>query len=319
MPLDNNPPGLTQVLAATGQKACTLAFVLAQNNSTCAPAWDGGAAAVSSGDAVTSQINARRAAGGEVSVWFCGYGGINLGQVCGHASATAAAEQLVINAYGLHALDFDLEEPEIENSGADRQRARRPSSAPRRSSSAVTRAFTSPSRSRPRRAERTISASSCSTRRTASASCRATLRSRPSTAASAARPARSRLRDFNTQLMSTFGWSSATADSREGVSSMNGRTDSAEYFYQSDFQQVLSFAGSSGMPRYTFWSANRDRERNPPGNSGSLSGTCSSVAQNDWDFTRFTAQFAGAPRRRPRCFHDRGNFSANTSKKLPRS
>ncbi|MGE5286817.1 MAG: hypothetical protein ACM3ML_06350, partial [Micromonosporaceae bacterium] len=39
MPLDNSPPALTQVLAATGQKAYTLAFVLAQNNSACAPAW----------------------------------------------------------------------------------------------------------------------------------------------------------------------------------------------------------------------------------------------------------------------------------------
>ena len=72
---------------------------------------------------------------------------------------------------------------------------------------------------------------------------------------------------------------------------MNGRTDSAEYFYQSDFQTVLNFAESNGMSRYTFWSANRDRQCNPPDNNGSLSGTCSSVPQSDWDFTKIVVQF----------------------------
>src|SRR6266568_5105664 len=39
-------------------------------------------------------------------------------QVCGSASATAAAEQAVINKYSLHAIDLDLEEPEYENTTA---------------------------------------------------------------------------------------------------------------------------------------------------------------------------------------------------------
>src|ERR1700733_3694724 len=73
---------------------------------------------------------------------------------------------------------------------------------------------------------------------------------------------------------------------------MNGRTDSAEYFYQSDFQTVLSFAQSNGLGRYTFWSVNRDRECNPPSNNGSLSSECSSVTQNAWDFTAYTVAFA---------------------------
>jgi chitinase len=75
---------------------------------------------------------------------------------------------------------------------------------------------------------------------------------------------------------------------------MNGRTDSAEYFYQSDFQTVLSFAENNHLARFTFWSVNRDRQCNPPDNNGALSGTCSSVPQNDWDFTRIIVQFAGA-------------------------
>jgi chitinase len=75
---------------------------------------------------------------------------------------------------------------------------------------------------------------------------------------------------------------------------MNGRTDSAEYFYQSDFQSVLSWAESNGLGRYSFWSVNRDRQCNPPNNNGTLSGSCSSVPQNSWDFTKYDAEFAGA-------------------------
>ena len=78
--------------------------------------------------------------------------------------------------------------------------------------------------------------------------------------------------------MSTFGWSSSQAYAHEGFSGMNGRSDSAEYFYQSDFQTVLSFAESSGMSRFTFWSVNRDRECSPPDN-GYTSSECSSVTQ----------------------------------------
>jgi chitinase len=100
------------------------------------------------------------------------------------------------------------------------------------------------------------------------------------------------LQDFNAQLVSTFGWSSSAAYAHEGFSGMNGRTDDAEYFYQSDFQTVLSFAQSAGLGRYTFWSVNRDRECNPPDNNGDLSSECSSVTQNPWDFTAYTVAFA---------------------------
>ncbi|MEV4255881.1 hypothetical protein AB0J52_22220, partial [Spirillospora sp. NPDC049652] len=40
MPLDNDPPDLSQVMAATSQKSFELAFILASGNS-CSPAWDG--------------------------------------------------------------------------------------------------------------------------------------------------------------------------------------------------------------------------------------------------------------------------------------
>jgi chitinase len=54
-----------------------------------------------------------RSDGGDVIVSAGGYNGTKLGQVCGTATAAAAAAayQQVINTYELHAFDFDLEEP----------------------------------------------------------------------------------------------------------------------------------------------------------------------------------------------------------------
>ncbi len=53
-----------------------------------------------------------------MSVSIGGYGGTKLGQTCGTPAATAAAYQQVVSKYALKAIDFDLEEPEYENAAA---------------------------------------------------------------------------------------------------------------------------------------------------------------------------------------------------------
>jgi chitinase len=290
MPLDNTPPDLTQVMAATGEKAFVLAFVLAENGSTCAPAWDGGSSVVSSSDAVATQINALRAAGGDVAVSFGGYNGTKLGQVCGSASATAAAEQTVINAYGLHAIDLDLEEPEYESSSAIANELGA-AQILQQNNPGIYISVTIPG---------TTSGTGWFGEQLLDEA--KTLGFTPNAFTimpfdggfSGASSQISAAEAFNSILTSTFGWSSATAYAHEGISSMNGRTDSAEYFYQTDFQSVLTWAESVGLGRYSYWSVNRDRECNPPDNNGTLSGSCSSVTQNSWDFTKYDAEFAGA-------------------------
>jgi chitinase len=284
--LDSNAPDLPTVMSATGQKAFDMAFILADNGS-CSPAWNG-TDPVSSDTQVASVINAVRSSGGDVIVSMGGYNGTKLGQVCGSASATAAAYQQVITKYGLHAFDFDLEEPEIENSSAIANE---------------------------------LGAAQILQQNNPGLFVSVTIPSTPTGANyfggllldeakslnftpndytimpfdngfSGGSSQVTALKDFNAQLVSTFGWTSAQAYAREGFSGMNGRTDSAEYFYQSDFQTVLSFAESAGLGRYTFWSVNRDRQCNPPDNNGQLSSECSSVPQNPWDFTAYTAAFA---------------------------
>ncbi len=283
--LDSTAPNVGQVMSATGQKAFDMAFILA-NGSSCSPSWDA-SDPVSSDTQVAAVISQIRSASGDVIVSAGGYNGTKLGQVCGSASATAAAYQQVITTYGLHAFDFDLEEPEIENSTAIAYELGAAQILQREDPGLF------------------ISITMPSTTTGANYFGQLLLNEAKSLGFtpnnytimpfdggfSGGSSQVTALQDFNAQLVSTFGWTSAQAYAHEGFSGMNGRTDSAEYFYQSDFQTVLAFAESSGLSRYTFWSVNRDRECNPV-NNGVTSSDCSSVTQNPWDFTAYTVAFA---------------------------
>jgi chitinase len=291
--LDSNGPDLGTVMAATGQKAFEMAFILADGG--CVPAWNG-TDPVSGDTQVAAVINEVRSDGGDVIVSAGGYNGTKLGQVCGTAAATAAAYQQVINTYGLHAMDFDLEEPEIENSAAIANELGA-AQILQRNNPGLFISVTIPSVA--------TGANYFGQQLLDEAK---TLGFTPDNYTimpfdggfNGGSSQVAALQDFNAQLVSTFGWSSSQAYAHEGFSGMNGRTDAAEYFYQGDFQTVLSFAQSVGLGRYTFWSVNRDRECNPPGNNGNLSSECSSVTQNSWDFTAYTVAFAkSAPVTKP--------------------
>jgi chitinase len=284
--LDSSAPDLGQVMSATGQKAFDMAFILA-NGGSCSPAWDG-TDPVSSDTQVASVINEVRSDGGDVIVSAGGYNGTKLGQVCSSAATTAAAYQQVITTYGLHAFDFDLEEPEIE------------------SSTAIANELGAAQILQQEDPGLFISITMPSTTTGANYFGGLLLDEAKSLGFtpddytimpfdggfSGGSSQVTALQDFNAQLMSTFGWTSAQAYAHEGFSGMNGRTDTGEYFYQADFQTVLNFALSSGMSRFTFWSVNRDRECNPVDNNGVTSSECSSVSQNSWDFTTYTVAFA---------------------------
>jgi chitinase len=287
MPTDNNPPDATAIMDATGLKAFQLAFILAPGGGGCSPTW-GGTSAVSSDTAVGNVISAIRAKGGDVSVSIGGYGGTKLGQACSDAASTAAAYQQVINKYQLKAMDFDLEEPEYENSAAVAHeigaakilQQNNPGlfvSVTTAGTAAGTGWFGQQMLNEARAQGFTPNNFSIM----------------PFDGGfNGAASQTAALTAFNGLLKSTFGWDTATAYAHEGFSGMNGRSDSGEYFYQSDFQTVLDYATSNHMGRFTFWSLNRDRQCNPPDN-GTTSGTCSSVPQADWDFAKFSVRFAG--------------------------
>ncbi|HEX4259350.1 MAG TPA: chitinase [Streptosporangiaceae bacterium] len=283
--LDGGAPDLGTVMSATGARAFDLGFILAGNG--CTPAWNG-TDPVSSDTQVASVINEVRSDGGDVIASMGGYNGTKLGAVCGSASATAAAYQQVINTYGLHAFDFDLEEPEIENTSAIANELGA-AQILQANNPGLFVSVTIPATP--------TGANWFGQQLIAEAK---SLNFTPDDFTimpfdggfSGASSQIAALQGFNSQLMSAYGWTSAQAYQHEGFSGMNGRTDSAEYFYQSDFQSVLSFAESNGLSRFTFWSVGRDRQCSPPDNNGALSAECSSVPQNSWDFTTYAVAFS---------------------------
>jgi chitinase len=233
-------------------------------------------------------ISAIRARGGDVSVSIGGYGGTKLGQSCSGAAATAAAYQQVIDKYQLHAMDFDLEEPEYENTAAVANEIGAAKILQRNNPGlfvSVTTAGTA--------AGTGWFGQQMLNEAKAQGFTPDNFSIMPFDGGfNGAAAQTAALTAFNGLLRTTFGWDTATAYAHEGFSGMNGRTDAGEYFYQADFRTVLDYATSHHMGRFTFWSLNRDRECTPPDNQ-KLSGECSSVPQNAWDFAKFSVKFAG--------------------------
>lgn len=285
-PLYGNPPDLPKVMAATGQKTFQLTFIQApRGGGGCTPTWDG-AVPVSADTAVARIIDGVRLAGGDVSVSIGGYGGTNLGQTCGSAEDTASAYQRVIDKYALRAIDFNLEQPEYSDPVAVQKELRAAQILQRNNPGLYISVTTvaAPSGTTPQGQNVLNTAKSLNF--TPNNYSIMPFNGFPDVSSQIAV-----IEAFHGVLMSTFGWDSATAFAHEGVSLMNGRSDFGEHYTQADFQTLLDYSISRGMSRYTFWSLNRDRPCTPPDNGQTL-GTCSSVAQHHWDFTRLTAQFA---------------------------
>jgi chitinase len=219
-----------------------------------------------------------------------GYGGTKLGQACADPSSTAAAYQQVITTYQLHAIDFDLEEPEYENATAVANEIGAAKILQQNNpglfvsvTTAGTAAGTGWFGQQMLNEARSIGFTPDN------------FSIMPFDGGfSGASAQTSALTAFNQILQTTFGWDQATAYAHEGFSGMNGRSDSGEMFPQSAFQTVLDYATSHGMGRFTFWSLNRDRQCSPPDNNGITSGTCSSVAQSPYEFATYSVKFAGA-------------------------
>lgn len=97
-------PSLTQMSSASGVKSFTLAFITA---SACKAMWFN---AYDPRDAWSKdQIDAIRAAGGDVKISFGGASGVELAQACTDVTALYNEYNAVVNAYQLRYLDLDIE------------------------------------------------------------------------------------------------------------------------------------------------------------------------------------------------------------------
>ncbi|MFD7505995.1 chitinase [Streptomyces sp. NPDC059850] len=280
-----SPPKATDVMSATGTKQFTMAFMLSDGG--CTPKWDGSRALTGGTD--QSTISAIRAAGGEVTVSFGGWSGNKLGEKCSSASALAAAYQKVIDAYGLKAIDIDIEASEFENATV-RQRVIDALKTVKQKNSGIKVYVT------------------FGTTTTGPDSNGTDLVKRGARAGldvdgwavmpfdfgqgsvDMAAATRTAVDGLKNTVASAYGLSSDAAYRKVGFSSMNGKTDVAgETVTLANFNSMLSYAKSHHLARVSFWSLNRDRKCG----SGTDADACSGINQGTYDFTKALAGYPG--------------------------
>ncbi|MFD8492356.1 ricin-type beta-trefoil lectin domain protein [Amycolatopsis sp. NPDC059657] len=277
-----NPPSPTTIMQATGVKWFTLAFVL--SNGYCNPQWDGGRALTGGVDQNT--VNTIRAAGGDVIPSFGGYSGNKLESSCGSAGELAAAYQKVINGLGFKAIDLDLEadaysNPTVQQRTIDALKTIRANNPGIKLYFTIGTGQSGPDTSLINRAAASgLTLDGWTIMPFDFGGAGQNMGNLTVQAAEGLKNA----------VKNAYGYSDDQAYRHSGISSMNGITDVNETVTLNDFRTILNYANAHHLARLTFWSTNRDRPcpAGYPNND-----TCSGVAQQNWDFTRIFAQYAG--------------------------
>jgi hypothetical protein len=269
------------VMSATGVKWFTMAFML--SNGYCNPQWDGYRALTGGVDQTT--INNIRGAGGDVVVSSGGASGNWLEQSCGSAGELAGAYQRVINAYGLKALDIDIEGT-VYGNGTLQQRTIDALKTVRANNPGISIYVTIPSgQGGPdssmisRGAQSGLTVDSWTIMPFDFGAAGQNMGNLTIQAAEG----------LKNTLKNAYGYTDDQAYQNAGISSMNGITDENETVTQNDFRTILSYAQQHHLARLTFWSTNRDR----PCTSGSTADSCSGISQQNWEFTGIFAQYTG--------------------------
>ncbi|WP_370947324.1 cellulose binding domain-containing protein [Amycolatopsis sp. cg5] len=293
MPLDNDPQDIGAAIAASGQKSYILAFVLAPNGGGCTPVWDGNAAQpVATGTAVAAKVTKIRQSGGDVSVSFGGYNGLELGAACGDATSLAAAYQKVIDKYALTHVDFDIEGDDLGDVAAENRRFQAIKTLKQRNPNlhvSLTLPVTTVGLSDLGKAEIGRAKDNG-----------AVIDLYKIMAFDYGGPAATMAADVQRVMELVHGQLKTLRPdlddngvyARTGLILMNGHTDQpSELFTQDTFRTLLGYVQAHKLGRFSFWALNRDRVCT--GNVGWADGKCSSVSQQPYDFAKIIAQYQG--------------------------
>jgi carbohydrate binding protein with CBM4/9 domain/fibronectin type III domain protein len=279
-----DPPSATSVMSATGIKWYTMAFML--DSGGCNPAWDGSRPLTGGTD--QSVINQIRSAGGDVVPSFGGWQGSKLGADCSSASALAGALQKVIDAYGLKAIDMDIENTdEFENEAVQAKiltalKTVKTNNPGLRTIVTFGTSTTGPTYYGNRLIEQAQSLNANIDVFTIMPFDFGGGSDMYGNTVNAAE-------GLKAKLKSTFGWDDATAYSHIGISGMNGLSDQQENTTPAIWTQIRDWANSHHIARLAFWAVNRDR----PCPGGGVVSNCSGIDQSNWQFTSITAGFTG--------------------------
>jgi chitinase len=294
MPLDNDPQPISEI-TSSGLRQLVLAFVLAPNGGGCTPTWDG-TAPVAGDTTVAADVDALRAAGGDVAVSFGGYNGVELGAACPDAASLAAAYQQVIDKYALTHIDLDIEGDDLGDAAGETKRfqavrilKQNAAAAGRSLDVSLTMPVTTIGLSDLDKAEIQRAVDNGADIDTYAVMAF----DYGGPAASMAEDVQKVMEDAHAQLVALRpDLSSSDVYARTGLTLMNGHTDQpSELFTQDTFTTLLGYATDHHLARLSFWSLNRDRSCT--GDTGWADGKCSSVTQQPYDFARIIARFAG--------------------------
>ncbi|MFC8203895.1 lectin [[Kitasatospora] papulosa] len=275
-----SPPSPTTVMNATGVKWFTLAFVL--SNGYCNPQWDGNRPLTGGVDQQT--VNTVRAAGGDVIPSFGGWSGNKLESSCSSAGELAAAYQKVINAYGLKAIDIDIEaaaydSPVVQQRTVDALKTVKAANPGIKVYVTFGTGQNGPDSSLIGKAAASgLTVDSWTIMPFNFGGAGQNMGTLTVRAAEG----------LKTAVKNAYGYSDDQAYRHTGISSMNGVTDNGETVTVADFRTILGYAQQRHLARLTFWSVNRDRPC-----TGGGADTCSGVSQQPWDFTRVLASYTG--------------------------
>lgn len=277
-----DPPDPNEVMAATGVSWFTMAFVL--DGGGCEPQWDGGRPLTGGVDQQT--VDAVRGAGGDIVPSFGGASGDKLETRCQDASALAGAYQKVIDAYGLKAIDIDIEGDAYNDPAVQRKTIDALKQVKADNPGLVTYVTFPSDRSGPdtgmidRAADSELEVDGWTImpfnfggegQNMAELTARAT----------------DGLKDA---VKNAYGYSDEEAYAHSGLSSMNGITDVGETVTTDDFRAIRDYAQEHHLARLSFWSVNRDR---PCPGAYPNDDTCSGTDQERWEFTTILAGFTG--------------------------
>ncbi|MFG3015716.1 lectin [Streptomyces cinerochromogenes] len=275
-----SPPSPTTITQATGVKWFTLAFVL--SNGYCNPQWDGSRPLTGGVDQQT--VTTVRANGGDVIPSFGGYSGNKLESSCSSAGELAAAYQKVVNAYGLKAIDIDLEADAYSNGTVQQRTVDALKTLKANNPGLKVYVTIGTGQSGPD--------TSLINRAAASGLTVDAWAIMPFDFGGAGQNMGNltvqAAEGLKNALKNAYHYSDDQAYRDMGISSMNGITDQNETVTVADFRTILGYAQQHHLARLTFWSANRDRPC-----TGGPADSCSGVGQSDWDYTRVFAGYTG--------------------------
>jgi hypothetical protein len=284
MGLLSNPgaPSLASLAASGGVKSYTLAFV---TSAGCKASWFGAFDPRSRqfGD----QIDALRAAGGDVKVSFGGATGTELAQACTDVKALQAEYQAVVSAYRLKFIDLDIEGAAVAD----------PTTIARRSTALAALQKANPglkiSLTLPVLPEGLTGDGLNVVKSAKNAGVDVDLVN--IMAMDYGRPTQdygelaiNAVKSTKNQIKSIYGNSDAAAFKMVGVTPMLGKNDDTGTFSQGDAQDLVAFANDNHLGYMSFWEANRDKN----GCTGALF-QCTNVTQKPFDFSRIFATFKG--------------------------